>query len=231
MMLRYNAHSVFQRQIILLKLIVSFMFLCWLQMILYNLILLCDSYISFCFFLKKYCAISCTMFMKGCLYLIQHCCEETSMKQRTTTKSLQVSADQLDTVWQTTPDLIDSLSTQTPNLHTGSVSTASSDQSDSLWQMTPDSIPSLSDTHTPTLYSGLLSSVVQRLDFKCLDCFLEDPVLHGHQGGGGRCKCASNDYDGFEDYTQDIFVYRREMEAKYHVTACLDNQPEVWKTN
>lgn len=103
----------------------------------------------------------------------------------------------------------------------------SSDQSDVVWPLTPDSISSPPPAHTPACDSGFVDSITQSLDIQCLECVLDDPSTGSVLGGSTKCTCSNKKYDGFEDYNHDIYLYKLQIEPKYHVANCLNNQPDV----
>lgn len=104
----------------------------------------------------------------------------------------------------------------------------SSDHSGTVWQATPDSISIPDSTHTPSCDSGFVNSITQRLSVQCLDCILEESTVSVQEDGTVKCCCPSKVHDGFEEYMHDIYMHRLQLESKYHVPSCLDNQPEVW---
>ncbi|XP_060571262.1 cyclin-O protein A-like [Ruditapes philippinarum] len=75
--------------------------------------------------------------------------------------------------------------------------------------------------------SGFTESINEKLNLHCLECVLEVPTKKTHTGGTIQCTCSNQEHDGFEDYVSEIYLHRLGLEEKYHVPACLDNQPEV----
>ena len=87
------------------------------------------------------------------------------------------------------------------------------------------------ESHTPevlSVNSSLCDSgFTESLGLHCLETVLEWPKEHDQHGGAQQCTCSTHDHYGFEDYVDEIFYHRLSIEDKYHVSSCLDNQPDV----
>ncbi|XP_045215564.1 cyclin-O protein B-like isoform X2 [Mercenaria mercenaria] len=90
-------------------------------------------------------------------------------------------------------------------------------------QTTPDVI----SVSSSLCDSGFTESVNDKLNLHCLECVIDLPPKKSHRDGVVQCTCSNMEHDGFEDYVSEIYLHRLSLEEKYHVPACLDNQPEV----
>ena len=88
--------------------------------------------------------------------------------------------------------------------------------------------PTIASESASRCDSGYGESGASAVDLRCLEnarawCSDRNPPRTT-----GQCTRAwSREFDGFEQYMHEIFTHRLSIEAKYHVKACLDNQPEV----
>ncbi|WAR31375.1 hypothetical protein MAR_033917 [Mya arenaria] len=72
--------------------------------------------------------------------------------------------------------------------------------------------------------SGLQESVSPSVDLRRLEDMWEFPSTRRVKDA--QCSFTGQEHYGFEDYVDDIFAHRLNIESKYRIERCLRNQPE-----
>ncbi|XP_052788697.1 cyclin-O-like [Mya arenaria] len=73
--------------------------------------------------------------------------------------------------------------------------------------------------------SGLQESVSPSVDLRRLEDMWEFPSTRRVKDA--QCSFTGQEHYGFEDYVDDIFAHRLNIESKYRIERCLRNQPEI----